>query len=61
MSELRYSPFDPEIVCDPYPTYARLRAEAPVFPVPGLGAHLDPMPFLGDTLNLSLFEVIGSW
>ncbi|HJR19178.1 MAG TPA: cytochrome P450 [Actinomycetota bacterium] len=29
--QLRYSPFDYEIHEDPYPTYARLREEAPVF------------------------------
>ena len=37
MSDLHYNPFDPEIRRDPYPTYARLRAEAPVFEAPGLG------------------------
>ena len=30
-AELRYSPFDYEIHEDPYPTYARLREEAPVY------------------------------
>ncbi|MGH2785609.1 MAG: cytochrome P450 [Actinomycetota bacterium] len=30
-TELRYSPFDYEIHEDPYPTYARLREEAPVY------------------------------
>ena len=37
MSDLHYNPFDPELRRDPYPTYARLRAEAPVFEAPGLG------------------------
>ncbi len=30
-AELRYSPYDYEIHEDPYPTYARLREEAPVY------------------------------
>jgi cytochrome P450 len=30
-SSVRYSPYDYEIHEDPYPTYARLRAEAPVY------------------------------
>ncbi|MGE4607360.1 MAG: cytochrome P450 [Myxococcota bacterium] len=29
--ELIYEPFSPEIRVDPYPTYARLRAEAPIY------------------------------
>ena len=27
---LRFSPFDPEVIADPFPAYAQLRAEAPV-------------------------------
>ena len=30
MPVLTYDPFDPAVVADPYPHYARLRAEAPV-------------------------------
>jgi cytochrome P450 len=30
MSEIRYNPFDPDVLGDPYPYYARLRREAPV-------------------------------
>jgi cytochrome P450 len=29
--ELRYSPFDPEIIADPYPVYRRLRDDAPLY------------------------------
>ncbi len=31
---------DPAVIEDPYPFYARLRREAPVWEVPGTGAHL---------------------
>lgn len=37
MSEIRYNPFDPVVRENPHPTYARLRAEAPVFRVESLG------------------------
>lgn len=37
MSELRYDPFDPGIQEDPYPHYARLREEAPVYRVEAHG------------------------
>ena len=37
MSDLHYNPFDSATRRDPYPTYARLRADAPVYEVPGLG------------------------
>ena len=33
---VRYSPYDYEIHEDPYPTYARLRAEAPLYRNPDL-------------------------
>lgn len=29
--ELRYSPFDPEIIADPYPVYRQLRDDAPMY------------------------------
>lgn len=31
---IRYSPFDPEVMRDPYPVYRRLRDEAPAYPLP---------------------------
>ncbi|WP_409329665.1 cytochrome P450 [Trujillonella humicola] len=34
---LRLDPYDPDFQQSPFPTYARLRREAPVFPVPGHG------------------------
>ena len=37
MSEIAYNPFDPEVRRNPWPVYARLREEAPLYPVPGLG------------------------
>ncbi len=37
MSEISYNPFDPAIRANPYPTYARLRAEAPVYRSGSLG------------------------
>jgi cytochrome P450 len=36
-SAIPYHPFDPAVRADPYPFYARLREEAPLFDVPGLG------------------------
>jgi cytochrome P450 len=32
-----FDPADPAFLADPYPTFARLRAEAEVHPHPGLG------------------------
>jgi cytochrome P450 len=37
MPELEYNPFDPAVRANPYPTYARLRAEAPIHRNPALG------------------------
>ena len=37
MSEIPFNPFDPAMRANPYPTYARLRAEAPVYRSPSLG------------------------
>jgi cytochrome P450 len=37
MAAVTYNPMDPEVVADPYPTYARLRAEDPV--------HRSPLGF----------------
>lgn len=37
MSAVAYNPFDPEVRRNPYPTYARLRAEAPLFRSDALG------------------------
>ena len=37
MTTIRYNPLDPEIRANPYPTYARLREEAPLYRIPGLG------------------------
>ena len=37
MSEIAYNPFDPELRRNPWPIYTRLREEAPLYPVPGLG------------------------
>jgi cytochrome P450 len=34
MSAIQFNPMDPEFVADPYPTYHRLRAEAPVYQSP---------------------------
>ncbi len=35
--QIPYHPFDPAVRANPYPIYARLREEAPLFPVEGLG------------------------
>ena len=37
MTPIEYNPFDPAVRRDPYPVYARLRAEAPVFRNDALG------------------------
>ncbi len=37
MPELEYNPFDPAVRANPYPTYARLRDEAPIYRNPALG------------------------
>lgn len=37
MTECPYSPFDLEVMADPYPFYAWLRSHAPVYEVPGAG------------------------
>jgi len=42
LSSLHYSPYDYAMHEDPYPTYSRLRAEAPVF----YNAELDFFAFL---------------
>jgi cytochrome P450 len=34
-----FNPFDPATRANPYPGYARLRSEAPVYEVPGVGAY----------------------
>ena len=34
MGEVTFNPLDPEVVADPYPTYHRLRREAPVYHSP---------------------------
>jgi cytochrome P450 len=34
-----FNPFDPATRANPYPAYARLREEAPVYQVPGVGAY----------------------
>ena len=34
MGEVTFNPLDPEVVADPYPTYHRLRKEAPVYHSP---------------------------
>jgi len=36
---MEYNPFDPETRRDPYPSYAHLRAEHPVYRIEGLGAY----------------------
>ena len=55
---LRYNPYDYEIHEDPYPTYARLRAEAPVFRNDELGfwalsRHADVTAAFRDTARFS--------
>jgi len=35
-----YSPFDIDVMADPYPFYAWLRAHAPVYEVPDAGAGM---------------------
>jgi cytochrome P450 len=40
VSEIVYNPFDPAEIVDPYPTYRRLRAEAPVLPVPVFSGYV---------------------
>jgi cytochrome P450 len=37
MSELRYDPYDPATIDDPYPVYRRLRDEAPLYRIERLG------------------------
>src|SRR2546430_745891 len=37
MTALEYNPLDPRVRNDPYPYYAALRRDAPVYRVPGLG------------------------
>jgi cytochrome P450 len=53
-SELYYDPYDVQIDRDPYPTYARLRAEAPVY-------HNEKLDFWGlsrfDDVELALKDV----
>jgi cytochrome P450 len=36
----RFDPFGPEVIEDPYPFYASLRAHAPVYPIAGTGVFL---------------------
>ena len=36
---MEYNPFDPETRRDPYPSYAHLRAEHPIYRIEGLGAY----------------------
>ena len=36
MSKIDYNPLDPEVMADPFPTYARMRAECPVAHFDGL-------------------------
>jgi cytochrome P450 len=57
-TELRYSPYDYEVHADPYPTYERLREEAPVFRNDELGfwalsRHADVSAALRDTARFS--------
>ena len=39
MTHPHYDPLDPRINADPYPAYAALRREAPVYQVPGMGFY----------------------
>jgi cytochrome P450 len=53
-----YHPFDPAVRANPYPIYARLRDEAPLFPVRGLdlvavSRHRDVRAVLEDPLAFS--------
>ncbi|WP_344888248.1 cytochrome P450 [Nonomuraea antimicrobica] len=53
-----YSPYDPAINDDPYPVYARLRAQAPLYHNPDLGfwalsRHADVSAALADNVLLS--------
>ncbi len=57
-SALRYNPYDYEIHEDPYPTYARLRAEAPLYRNDDLGfwalsRHVDVVNGFRDTATYS--------
>jgi cytochrome P450 len=56
--QVRYNPYDYEIHEDPYPTYARLRMEAPIFRNEDLGfwalsRHADVVAAFRDTQRLS--------
>ena len=58
MSELRYDPYDAEIAEDPYPTYRRLRDEAPLYRIERLGIwvlsrHADVLAALRDPATFS--------
>ncbi|GAA1708280.1 cytochrome P450 [Nonomuraea bangladeshensis] len=56
--DVSYNPYDPSINDDPYPVYARLRREAPLYHNPELGfwalsRHADVAPALVDSARYS--------
>lgn len=64
MTALHYDPFDPALIADPYPTYARLRDEAPVYRVPErdywvLSRHADVTAAFRDHATFSSAKGVG--
>jgi cytochrome P450 len=59
-TELLFNPLDPNFRIDPYPVYARLRAEAPVYPAPFggvvLSRYVDCVAILRDPRSSSDFR-----
>lgn len=58
MSDIGYNPFDPTVRADPYPFYARLRDEHPLYRIQGLGItavsrYADVHAVLEDPLTFS--------
>ena len=56
-----YDPFSPEMLADPYPTYARLRREAPVYRLPqyhavALSRFEDIWQVIGDAAHFTILE-----
>ena len=66
--ELEFDPFAPEIRADPYPTYKRMREEAPIywrpdgspmFSSPHRGLAHGRVRYVGDPVAMVIAETIG--